>query len=190
MPKKKTGFDDIFAPTAPPRENNNNNAEARKRPATKLETRRAGNGDSAMLLQAAWSAHEGETLYRKGKEDKILFFCLGILVAVVFGAAMVLGMGRALIWAGFSKFIFRLFFGHFCDNQFTAESAGSAEKRILGGEIERKKTFPLSLGSQGFAPCSYGAQPIQPTGLMFSKVASSFPVEVSARCSVSGTDLS
>ncbi|NLH48565.1 MAG: hypothetical protein GX444_08165, partial [Myxococcales bacterium] len=66
--------------------------------------------DPLAVLRTLWTTHENEALYRKGKEDRMLVFTVGLLVAVVFGAAFVLSAGRALDWHWLSRLIFRLFF--------------------------------------------------------------------------------
>ena len=52
--------------------------------------------------------HEAEALYRKGKEDKVLVWSLGILAVLVFGVMVVLTAGVATTW--FGRWIIRLFF--------------------------------------------------------------------------------
>lgn len=108
-PKKKNGFDDIFKPTAATRkEAAPKTTKAKAAPAPRQLERLAV--DPAAVLQTAWSNHEREVLYRKAKEDKLLLCSVGMLVALVFGAAYVLGSARLLDWYWISKFVFRLFF--------------------------------------------------------------------------------
>jgi len=114
MPKKKEGFDNIFASTAPAKNNNNKAKKAgaapEAKPAARPEAKRIWEANPLKVLKAAWTTHESEVLYRKAKEDRLLIFSVALLIAVVFGAAYVLGTGRALAWHTLSKLIFRLFF--------------------------------------------------------------------------------
>jgi hypothetical protein len=109
-PKKKEGFDDIFAATADAAAETKKRGNGRKgEPAAAPAPAAAAafSVDLGAVLQTAWSNHEREALYRKAKEDRLLTFSLGLLAAIVFGAAVVLGAGRALDWNWIAKLIFR-----------------------------------------------------------------------------------
>jgi len=129
MANKKNGFDDIFKATSKP--GKGKKAPAKKKAAAKQKAApkvaaapAADNGltvDPALVLHNAWQTHENEILYRKEKEDKLLFFAVGALVILVFGAAYV--MANAGDWFRFSRFVFRLFFAGIA---FGAAFAGGA----------------------------------------------------------------
>jgi hypothetical protein len=109
MADKKKGFDSIFESTA-----NGKTRRAAKAAANDKNGKPAPAEPRALelnpleVLKTAWKTHENEVLYRKAKEDKILFFSVGAMVAVVFGAAIVLGQAQAWWWI--SRLVFRLVF--------------------------------------------------------------------------------
>ncbi len=163
MPEKKKGFDNIFDSTA--------NGKTKKAPksaaapkngkaasASALFEPRTVEAAPADVLKTAWKMHENEVLYRKGKEDKVLFFALGAMVAITFGAAFVLG--QAATWAWISRLIFRLFF---CGVAFGFAFAGSSlielnRKRmqdLLAMTVKIQET--LGLFEEGAIPGSDGA---------------------------------
>ena len=160
MPAKKKGFDDIFASTA----------NGKEKKAAKVAVANGKNGKPAPVelralesnplevLKTAWKTHENEVLYRKAKEDKILFFSVGALVAVVFGATIVLGDAQAWVWI--SRLIFRLVF---CGVSFAFAFAGGSlielnRKRmqdLLAMTVKIQET--LGLYEEGAIPGNDGA---------------------------------
>lgn len=124
MANKKNGFDTIFESTTGKKTKKKQPAKAAAPPAPKAVETPAANGiecSPADILKTAWVAHENEVLYRKGKEDRVLIFSTSILVALVLGAALVLGQAQGWYWL--SRFIFRLFF---CGAAFGVALAGNA----------------------------------------------------------------
>ncbi|HPM76593.1 MAG TPA: hypothetical protein PK961_05835 [bacterium] len=130
MANQKNGFDTIFESTAGKK--TKKSAPVKKvekkpaaSPAPKTVEAPVANGSiecaPADILKTAWKTHENEILYRKSKEDRVLVFSTSVLVALVLGAALVLG--QALEWHWISRFIFRLFF---CGAAFGAALAGNA----------------------------------------------------------------
>jgi len=116
MANKK--FDSIFEPTAEDKAEGiakprRNGAKA-KTVENKDDVKKLKNGadnfiaDQFAVLKVLLMDHEGEALYRKGKEDKLLIagIFLGLVVAI--GGMIVLAMDVSMHW--FWRFIFRLFF--------------------------------------------------------------------------------
>lgn len=170
--KKKKGFDDIFAPTAPPKAAAAKRAAKPKAPAAapaaptpqpSAPAAVAAPGfapDPQAVLQTLWVTHEHEALYRKGKEDRLMVFAVGLLVAVVFGAAFVLGAGRALDWHWLSRLIFRLFFvGVAFGVTFAANSLVELNRKrlqdVLAMIVKTQET--MGLYADGVIPGADGA---------------------------------
>jgi hypothetical protein len=130
-PKKKAGFDDIFAETTADTGKKKPAKKAAKaspkKTAAKASPPKAAakivaaaapmatasdrlTVDTGAVLQTAWTNHEQEVLYRKGKEDRLLMFSVAILAILTLGAAYVLGSARLLDWWWLSKFVFRIVF--------------------------------------------------------------------------------
>lgn len=161
MPAKED-FDSIFDDTKKKKKSSSkaNKSTAKKAPAKKTASKKAAGRQAASAKEAtAKSAtkaiksivqeplkidrfetlktilknHEAESLYRKGKEDKILVLSCMLLAVLVFGIMIVLSIDVSIGW--FGRMILRLFFAG------TAALVGLAAGSIL--ELNRKRLQDL-----------------------------------------------
>jgi hypothetical protein len=160
-PKKKEGFDDIFTATAEaPKEVKKparaNGVKPEPRPAPKP----GFTVDLGAVLQTAWSNHEREALYRKAKEDRLLVYSLSLLAVLAFGAAIVLGMDRLLMFGWLGKLIFRVICAGFAAGvAFAATALIELNRKRLQDVLAMivKIQDALRLFEEGAIPGSDGA---------------------------------